>query len=285
MSPTKVAEPSPEEETLEIDHWVYGVIQGTGYTTKSISRGLNVSLYDAALQGHYTPIRPAAVQAAESGLNLQMIHPVVSGHEMLLSRIAPGPTDEAGRPTFVNHTAVVPVDALRSGQLSLEAVYVALEAFEGSKGGATGETDTLKVPVREASPDHAFGAGIHRHVSFAALETLATRMMDDPRSRTLLLCRNSTPEGRVKTLHLIIELLNWACGLPLFSSISDAPTSSSMNYFNLVVSPRGVRADTSWALLESTVAQATLRRSPNRENVYETLAAAFFQSKNLRLAR
>lgn len=285
MSPTEAAEPSAEEETVEIDHWVYGVIQGIGYTTKSISRGLNVSLYDAALQGHYTPIRPAAVQTAEAHLNLQMIHPVVSGHEILLSRIGPGPTDEAGRPTFVNHTAVVPVDALRSGQFTLEAVYAALEKFEVASGGVTGETDPLKVPTRAPSPDLAFGAGIHRHVSFAALETLATRMLDDPRSRTLLLCRNSTPEGRVKTLHLVVELLNWACGLPMFSSISDAPTSSAMNYFNLVVSPRGVRADTSWALLESTLAQATLRRSPNRENVYETLASAFFQSKNLRLAR
>lgn len=286
MDATKTEQRSQEGEFVEIDHWVYGVIPGTGYTTQSISRGLNVSLYDAALQGHYTPIRPAAAQTAAGHLDLQMIHPVVSGHEMLLSRIAPGSTDEVGRPTFVNHTAVIPVDALRSGTVSLEAVFAAMTQFEADHQAVTGETDLLKVPIRPAPSDGAsFGAGVHRYLSFAALETLTTRMLDDPNSRTLMLCRNSTAEGRNKTLHLIVELLNWACGLPLFTAISDAPTSSAMNYFNLVVSPRGVRADTSWALLEGTLAQATLRRSPNRETVYETLASAFFQSRNLRLAR
>lgn len=273
-------------DAVEIDHWVYGAVPGTGYTTRAVSRGLNVSLYDAALQGHYTPIRPQAVQTASESLKLQMIHPVASGQELLLSQIAPGPTDEASRPTFVNHTAIVPVDALRSGRLSLELVYQAMVQFDASHSPDTTEMNLLRVPLRSGLPEgQAFGAGVHRYVSFAALETLATRMLMDPHSRTLLLCRNSTPEGRIKTLHLILELLGWACGLPLFTSISDAPTSSAMNYFNLVVAPRGVRADTSWALLESTLGQATLRRAPNRDSVYDTLAAAFFQSKNLRLAR
>jgi hypothetical protein len=286
MAATKTEQESQEGEIAEVDHWVYGVIPGTGYTTKCISRGLNVSLYDAALQGHYTPIRPAAVQNATDTLDLQMIHPVVSGHEMLLSHVGPGVTDEAGRPTFVNHTAVLPVDLLRSGRVTMEAVFAAMQKFEVDAPGAIGETDLLRIPTLPAPPDgSSFGAGVHRNLSFAALETLTTRMIDDPNSRTLLLCRNSTPEGRIQTMHLIVELLNWACGLQLFTAISDAPTASSMNYFNLVVSPRGVRADTSWALLESTLAQATLRRSPNRESVYETLASAFFQSKNLRLAR
>src|SRR5213594_3417630 len=81
-------------EAVEIDHWVYGAVPGTGYTTRAVSRGLNVSLYDAALQGHYTPIRPQAVQVASESLKLQMIHPVASGQEILLSHIGPGPSDE-----------------------------------------------------------------------------------------------------------------------------------------------------------------------------------------------
>src|SRR3972149_4551457 len=111
---------SANAEVTAVDHWIYGVVQGEGYTVKAVSKGLNASFYDSYLRGHYTPIRPAAVQSGRENVDLQMIHPVRSGEEMLLSRVSRGRPDEAGGPTFVNHTAVVPTELLRSGRVTRE---------------------------------------------------------------------------------------------------------------------------------------------------------------------
>src|SRR5439155_1138789 len=149
---------------VEFDHWLYGAVSGTGYTTKVVSKGLDAGLYDQYLRGHYTPIRAATAQSYEDPIDLHMIHPVHGGRE-------------------------------------------------------------------------------------------------------LLLCRNTTPEARNATLHLVFELLCWGCGLPILTAISETPRSSAMNFFNLVVAPRGVRADSSWAILESALAEPVLPRVMDRDDV------------------
>src|SRR3989440_2082770 len=103
---------SQDAGALELDHWIYGVIPGVGYTTKGFSRGLDAGLYDPYLRGHYTPIRAAAAQMTEDHIDLRMIHPVRSGREILVSMVTRGPLDEAGRPTFTNHTLVAGMDLL-----------------------------------------------------------------------------------------------------------------------------------------------------------------------------
>jgi len=268
------------------DHWVYGVVPGVGYATKAFSQGLDAGLYDPYLRGHYTPIRAATVQSTEGEVDLQMIHPVRTGREILLSRISRGPPDEAGRPTFTNHTTVAQTDVLRSGRITLEAVYRAMTEFERESADVEGEMGLLRVPSRsdEEGSLH-FGDGIHKHLTFPALETLATRIMADPSSRTLLLCRNTMPDARNTTLRLIFELLGWACGLPLFTAISDSPRASALNFFNLVVAPRGARADSSWAILESALAQSVLPRVDDRDDVYQLLTATFRQSVDVPSAR
>src|SRR3972149_5701316 len=226
MGIAKSVERSKDAAVVEVDHWIYGVVEGVGYTTKAASRGLSVSLYEGHLRGHYTPIRPALVQS-ESPVDLQMIHPVGSGEDFLLSRISRGHPDEAGRPTFRNHTAVAPAEVLRSGRITLEAVYRALGEFDQKAADLSGEMDPLKVPSRSGDAGGLFfGPGIHRYLTFPALETLATRMMADPRSGTPLLCRNATPDPQHPPLSLPPELLPGPCPLPPFSAISDAPTAS-----------------------------------------------------------
>jgi hypothetical protein len=208
-----------------------------------------------------------------------MIHPVRTGREVLLSRITRGIPDEAGRPTFTNHTVVARMDLLRSGRSTLGGTFRAMVEFDAKVPGAQGEIDLLKVPMRpEEEGPPRFGDGIHKHLTFAALETLATRFMKDATSRTLLLCRNSTAEARNATLILIVELLAWKCGLPLFTAISDPPRASALNHFNLVIAQRGVRADTSWAILESALTEHVLPRVLNREEVYRALSATVRQS-------
>jgi len=277
---------STDGDVVEFDHWIYGVVSQVGYTTKVVSKGLDAGLYDPYLRGHYTPIRASTVQTTEAVVDLRMIHPVRTGRELLLSRITRGPPDEAGRPTFANHTAVARADVLRSGQVTLESVFNAMNEFDSAHVDVQGEMALLRVPKRsgEGAPVR-FGDGIHKHLTYSALETLATRIMTDPNSRTLLLCRNTSPEARNATLNLLFELLGWGCGLPLPAAISDAPRSSAMNYFNLVVAPRGVRADSSWAILESALAEPVLPRVLDRDAVYDVLNATVRQSADLPWAR
>jgi len=287
MSAMPDAEPgvtSANVEVTAVDHWIYGVVQGEGYTVKAVSKGLNASFYDSYLRGHYTPIRPAAVQSSGDVIDLQMIHPVRSGEEMLLSRVSRGLADEAGRPTFVNHTAVVPTDLFRSGSVTLEGVYEVLGKFVDPGGGSNMAMAPLEVPVRPETDRPPHGSGIHRYLTLPALETLATRAMADARNRTLLLCRDSTADNRNRTLYKIIELLNWGCGLPVFPAISDAPTASALNFYNFVVAARGVRSDSTWAIMESTLNAVALPRVNDRDQVYAHIAATFRQSKDTRSA-
>jgi hypothetical protein len=271
---------------VEFDHWLYGAIPGTGYTTKAVSKGLDAGLYDQYLRGHYTPIRAATAQSYEDPIDLHMIHPVHGGREILLSRITRGSADEAGRPTFANHTVVARLEPLRSGQITLGSVFHALGEFDRKEPEVIGEMAPVRVPTRsEEERKASFGLGIHRHLTFPALETLATRIMTDATSRTLLLCRNTTPEARNATLELVFELLCWGCGLPVLTAISETPRSSAMNFFNLVVAPRGVRADSSWAILESSLAEPVLPRVMDRDEVYQKLTTIVRQSPGLPVAR
>ncbi|TLZ97881.1 MAG: hypothetical protein E6J94_07445 [Methanobacteriota archaeon] len=277
---------STDKEFVEFDHWLYGAVLGTGYTQKAVSKGLDAGLYDQYLRGHYTPIRAATAQSYEDPIDLQMIHPVRGNREVLLSRITRGPPDEAGRPTFANHTVVGRIEPLKTGAITLESIYRALGEFDRRDPDVAGEMPLLRVPVRsEAQRQLPFGTGIHRHLTFPAVETLATRIMADPASRTLLLCRNTTPEARNATLNLVFELLCWGCGLPILTAISETPRSSAMNFFNLVVAPRGVRADSSWAILESALAEPVLPRVMDRDDVYQKLTATVRQSPDLAAAR
>jgi len=86
-------------------------------------------------------------------------------------------------------------------------------------------------------------------------------------------------------LNLVYELLAWGCGLPLMTAISEAPRSSALNFFNLVVAPRGVRADSTWAILESALSESVLPRVLDRDEVYQVLTATVRQSADLPLAR
>src|SRR3990172_5579858 len=144
----------------------------------------------------------------------------------------------------------------------------------------------LGIPLRaKGEGPLSLGVGVHKHVTLPALETLATRMMAEPGGRTLLLCRNTTADARNTTLHLIVELLGLACGLPFFTAISDAPRASALNFFNSVVAPRGVRADSSWVLLESALGENVLPRVSGRDEVYQVISSAYRHAKDARAPR
>jgi hypothetical protein len=114
----------------------------------------------------------------------------------------------------------------------------------------------------------------------AAVETLATRRMKDLDARTLVLARDTEPTIRNEVLYRLTELLVFKMGFPGFASMSDAPTASAMNAFNLVVAPRGVRADESWAIIETSLPAPVLPRVPKAEHVYAAIEESYAADSN-----
>src|SRR5438132_3510954 len=184
------------------DHWLYGAVPGTGYTTKAVSKGLDAGLYDQYLRGHYTPIRAATAQSYEDPIDLHMIHPVHGGREILLSRITRGPPDEAGRPTFANHTVVGHTEPLRSGRITLDSVFRAMGELERKEPDLMGEMPPLEIPTRsEEDRQVPFGLGTQRHPTFPSLATSPTRIMSYSTTPSPLVCRSTTTEATNQTLN------------------------------------------------------------------------------------
>lgn len=260
---------------VRLDHWVYGVTPGKGYDIKAVSSGLNLAFYEEKIQGFYTPIRGESLQ--DGKVDLVMVHPAPSLQEVLFSVVGRGPDDEMGRPTFASHTVVTPLDALRAGTIELETVERALRAYDQAHGNAVGEVPPLEVSTVAPSPLEARTAGLRRCLTLAAAETLVTRLLTSPSGRTLVLMRNSVPEQRIRSLRLLLSALHLGCGLPWFTSMSDAPTASALDHFQVVLSPRGVRADNSWTLLDAALDRPALPRPGGQESVYHALERCFSQ--------
>jgi len=253
---------------IRLEHYIYGVTPGEGYGIKATSKELNVALYDPKLKGFYTPIRGASLQAEV--LDIRMLHPANNNEEILLSRINRGAPDELGRPTFQNHTTIVPTAYFRAGKVMLEQADRAMEEFDAKNPNILGKMDPVEIAA--AGADVAkFGSGVRKHMSRAALETLASRLIKETNSRTLILFRDSTPEDRTRALYLIVELLSWGGGIAPVTSMSDAPTASAMNHFNLVLSPRGVRSDTTWVLIDAALEKPQLPRVQGKDAVYAAI--------------
>lgn len=255
-----------------LHHWTYGVTPGEGYGIKAYSQGLNIALFDSVLRGRYTPIRGEAVQS-EGGVNSRMIHPASSGDDVLLSRLGKGPPDELGRPTFQNHLAVVPRQWLVEKRVSLSGVDAAIGAFDSANPAALKEVARLQV----AAPPEGFrlGGGLRQHLTRAAVETIATRRLTEADGRTLVLCRDTLPPIRNEVLFRLIELLNLGANIQGFTAMSDSPTASALNSFDLVVAPRGLRADNSWVVVEAGLPAAPLPRAPKAEWVYAAIEESY----------
>src|SRR5437764_6297721 len=154
---------STDRTFVEFDHWLYGAVSGTGYTTKAVSKGLDAGLYDQYLRGHYTPIRAATAQSYEDPIDLHMIHPVHGGREILLSRITRGPADEAGRPTFANHTVVGRIEPLRSGLITPDSAFRAMADIDRKAPTVMGAMPPLAIPtLSEEAGNAPFALRTHR---------------------------------------------------------------------------------------------------------------------------
>lgn len=256
---------------IRLHHWIYGVTPAEGYGIKSISKGLNISLFEAPLRGAYTPIRGDAAQQP-GGVDSRMIHPAAAGDDLLVSRLGPGPKDELGRPTFQNHVAIIPTKALFERRLTLQTVDDALRAF-GEPEEATKELEPLLPAV--APEGWRPGRGLAHHMTRAAAETVATRRLASPHARTLLLVRDSEPAARIDILFKLTELLVLQCVMEPFPCMSDGPTASTLNRFSLVISPRGLRADNSWGIVEAPMNAPALKRVEDADHVYSAIEAAF----------
>src|SRR5271170_288124 len=155
--------------TFALQHWVYGSVPEVGYSVRAQSPGVNLSFYARRLEGIYTPISGENLHGEDSIVDVAMVHPTGSGTELLFSIIGPGPPDaEYKRRTFVNHTAVVPVDALSSGELDFGSVEEAIRGYDRQHANAEGTVDALAVPAHGTEgPRTLPGRGIERYLTRA----------------------------------------------------------------------------------------------------------------------
>jgi len=267
--------PAAAVPALSLEHWIYGSVPEVGYSVRAQSAELNLSFYARRLDGIYTPIAGENLHGEDTVVDVAMVHPTGSGNELLYSLIRPGPRDaEYQRRTFVNHTAVVPLAPLRAGTVGFEDIDRAIRAFDQTRGDAVGSLDPLPVTAgtgARAAP----GIGLDRFVTRASAETLLSRVLQDPEARTLVLCRDSAPEVRRRTMVKLLELLALGCGLPVLPSLSDMPGLPVANRFQLVVSARAFRTDNSWALLDNALDAPSLPRVKDQDAAYASLTACF----------
>jgi hypothetical protein len=261
---------------ISLEHWIYGATPERGYGTKAESVGLNGPLYMRYLEGHFTPVRVEKTANGSTVIDARMIHPAPANDEILLSVLERGVADEYNRPTIQNHTVVLPAPLLRSGHLTLADAEVAAIAFDRRFPKATGRIEPIEVvPRADPAPLEPLGVGIRRLITKAAVDTLASRLLSGDNGRTLLLCRGSTHQYRNELLYKLVELFSSGNELPPFAAISDAPTLSAMNHFRLAISSRGVRADTTWTLLDASLDRAALPPIRGRTAVYSRISQAF----------
>jgi hypothetical protein len=262
--------------TLLLEHWIYGASHEKGYGIKAESHGLNGPLYMRYLDNHFTPVRVEKTANGGTLIDARMIHPAPANDEVLLSILGRGVADEYNRPTIANHTVVIPAAPLRSGQLSFFEVEAAVQEFDRRFPKALGRIDPVAIPLRRPDEPRApIGGGIRRFITKAAVETLATRFLSEKQGRTLILCRGSTNQYRNELLYRLVELLHAGGEIALFPAISDAPTLSAMNHFQLAISSRGVRADGTWILLDASIDHAALNPIRGKNPMYSRIAEAF----------
>jgi hypothetical protein len=265
-----------EANSVELEHWIYGVSPEKGYGTKAESRNLNGPLYTRYLESHLTPVRVEKTANGGTIIDARMVHPAPANDEVLLSILGRGLADEYNRPTIANHTVVVPAAALRSGRLTFFDVESAVLDYDRKNPKASGKVDPISVPLRPSESEREpVGGGIRRLITKAAVDTLASRFLADRQGRTLVLCRGSTNQYRNELLYRLVELLNAGGEIALFPAISDAPTLSAMNHFRLAISSRGVRADGSWTLLDASIDAPALPPVRGKSPVYSRIADAF----------
>ncbi len=265
-----------EAKELPLEHWVYGASPEKGYGIKAESAGLNGPLYMRYLENHMTPVRVEKTANGSTVIDARMVHPAPVNDEVLLSVLGRGVADEYNRPTIANHTIVLPGAALRTGRLTLVDAEAAVLDFDRRSPKASGRVEPIVVPLRRPGElSEPVGAGLRRLITKPAVDTLASRMLMDAQARTLILCRGSTHHYRNELLYKLTELFHAAGDLPLFASISDAPTLSAMNHFRLAISSRGVRADGTWTLLDASIDRVALPPVRGRTPVYARIAEAF----------
>ncbi|HZY70763.1 MAG TPA: hypothetical protein VFF67_07300 [Thermoplasmata archaeon] len=264
-------------DVVELEHWIYGASPEKGYGTKAESYHLNGPLYARYLGSHFTPVRVEKTTNGSTVIDARMIHPAPANDEVLLSVLGRGVADEYNRPTIANHTVVLPGVAIRSGRLTFEMAEAAIAEYDRLHPKATGKIDPVAVHLRSPPPPvtEPVGAGLRRLITKAAVDTLVSRFLNEPQSRTLILCRGSTHSYRNELLYKLVELVLGGTEIPMFTAISDAPTLSAMNHFRLAISTRGVRADATWTLLDASIDQPALGHVRGRQAIYARVAEAF----------
>lgn len=212
---------------VELDHFFFGTF--SGYSIQMKTAGINEEGIAKPFGEKFIPIAQNDFKYVE---DVRCVLPY--GDDLLLTRLYQGPSDDHGRGSVANHTAVIPWKELRKGGLTLQDVNTAMEAFEKANPKYKGmSNDKLSVtPSGEKSNIKALNGLLPRET---VEEIIGHFSKKRDQAKVFVKFKASTQE-RVDAVYALTNLLDIRLRKCRIGAFSDLPYREGQQIFNLIVS-------------------------------------------------
>ncbi len=275
------SEPVPKiinkrSDKMEIDHFVWYPIHGKGYQDKpvAISGDFNPGLFTNVFNKEFAPLMMSYSQKDYRGF---MLFDKPNIRHVLFTYIYHKIVDEYGRRGVIHHSAIIDRKDLQSGKVSLFDIEEAMNKFDEANPAPKGDIAPLEVTSYEPG-QFRYKDKIHKYISKASVEILATRMMNASRNRTSFRCQGAGTKGRKNIALYLVELLGFRGGIPI-SFCTERPINSEYyGFFNLAVTERAIAPDANaedWAVINWDELNVGMPRIGGKEEVYKLIDDAF----------
>jgi len=215
-----------DNKKIALEHFVYGSYEG--YQMKAYSSGVDLDVHTEPFQGMFLPIKQSDVKNVSE---IRMILPLEDAH--ILSRILKGGTDDHGRPTMANHSAIIPRQLLKDGTVSYEDVDQAMAEFEPDGLGLIGDIPPLTISIRSTSTDIS---EIKQYLRKEVIKNLIDHYVEGDDKKIFLYYKSSDQLKRMRVAFLLSRLIDIELNITPLAIFTDIPYGGAKNIFNLVIS-------------------------------------------------
>jgi hypothetical protein len=266
----------PRRDSMKVDHFVWYPLHGKGYQDKpvAISGDFNPGLFTNVFKQEFAPLILSYSEADYRGFML-FNKPTMS--HILFSYIYHKVVDEFGRRGVIHHSAIIEKKALMKGEITILEVEAAMKKFDEEYPMPKGDIPALELPVHD-KPKFEYEGMIHKYISKAAVETLATRMLSSKESKTAFRCQGAGKDKRKSIAIYLTELLTFKCGIPISFCTERPITTEYYEFFNLAVTERAVAPEAnaeSWAVINWDVSDPGMKRLGGKDAAYKAIDEAF----------
>ena len=196
---------------------------------KAYSSGIDLDIHTEPFQGMFLPIKQSDVKTITE---IRMILPV-NDTNILLSRIIKGGVDDHGRPTMANHTAIIPRQMLKEGEITYEEVDEAMAGFETDKIDALGDIPPLTILSQTKSTNMS---ELKNYIKKEVISNLINHYNESVDKKIFLYYQKSDSAKRIRTAYLLSMLIDIKLNFIPLSIFTDLPYGGAKRIFNLVIS-------------------------------------------------